>query len=81
MTSTQPSPLAKTTAEQPINPSTLTAGVRSEQVSGQMSHSEQTPSSTGGESATRTKTSAEEAADRLYEENIQLEYEKREGGA
>jgi hypothetical protein len=29
---------------------------------------------------TKTKTEAKEAADRLYEENIQLEMEKREGG-
>jgi len=28
-----------------------------------------------------TKTEAEEAADRLYEERIEEEYDKREGGA
>jgi len=30
---------------------------------------------------THTKTEAEEAADRLYEERIEEEYAKREGGA
>ncbi|KAE9377127.1 hypothetical protein N431DRAFT_436375 [Stipitochalara longipes BDJ] len=31
--------------------------------------------------ASQTKTEAEEAADRLYEERIEEEYAKREGGA
>jgi hypothetical protein len=31
--------------------------------------------------ATQTKTPAEEEADRLYEERIEEEYAKREGGA
>jgi hypothetical protein len=31
--------------------------------------------------ALQTKTEAEEAADRLYEERIEEEYAKREGGA
>jgi hypothetical protein len=32
-------------------------------------------------SQTKTKTDTEEAADRLYEERIEEEYAKREGGA
>ncbi|PVH86077.1 hypothetical protein DL98DRAFT_511160 [Cadophora sp. DSE1049] len=34
-----------------------------------------------GEVGSKTKTEAEEAADRLYEERIEEEYAKREGGA
>jgi len=43
------------------------------------------PSSTSAvqtsNNTTKTKTEAEEAADRLYEERIEEEYAKREGGA
>ncbi len=37
--------------------------------------------SDGAGTAVRTKTDVEEAADRLYEERIEEEYAKREGGA
>jgi hypothetical protein len=36
---------------------------------------------TGTSTSSQTKTEAEEAADRLYEERIEEEYAKREGGA
>jgi len=43
------------------------------------------PSSTSAaqtsNNTTKTKTEVEEAADRLYEERIEEEYAKREGGA
>jgi hypothetical protein len=39
------------------------------------------PTQNTTQNTTQTKTEAEEAADRLYEERIEEEYAKREGGA
>jgi len=39
------------------------------------------PASNATNSTPHTKSEAEEAADRLYEERIEEEYAKREGGA
>jgi len=61
-------------------PSKLAVGVDSLQ-SEQPKHSSQgDPESTQG-SAADTRTDAQKAADALYEENIEDEYAKREGGA
>ena len=37
--------------------------------------------SKGSSAAQQTKSEVEKAADKLYEENMELEYAKREGGA
>ncbi|KAH7383654.1 hypothetical protein BKA64DRAFT_682839 [Cadophora sp. MPI-SDFR-AT-0126] len=40
-----------------------------------------TGQNSNGDVGSKTKSEAEEAADRLYEERIEEEYAKREGGA
>jgi hypothetical protein len=57
-----------------ISPNSTTDGSLPEPTSAQ-------PTQNTTQNTTQTKTEAEEAADRLYEEGIEEEYAKREGGA
>ncbi|TVY50531.1 hypothetical protein LCER1_G006712 [Lachnellula cervina] len=65
-------PSATGAGEKPSNPSNTTPGSPNP-----TSGAAQTVSNT----TSHTKTEAEEEADRLYEERIEDEYAKREGGA
>jgi hypothetical protein len=57
-----------------ISPNSTTDGSLPESTAAQ-------PTQNTTQNTTQTKTEAEEAADRLYEERIEEEYAKREGGA
>lgn len=70
-------------AEMPTNPSKVETEVRTDASGQDSSHAAEAVGASGssGASGTRVKSSAEDAADRLYEERIEEEYAKREGGA
>ena len=71
-----PAPTTTHTTEMPSNPST------SESVtSGPATSDTEHNNGIDGNGGTKTKTEAEVAADELYEERIEDEYAKREGGA
>jgi len=66
-------PLSNTPAEKPQSPAAVETEIATDKVEAD---------SYGGASGTpRTKTGAEQAAEKLYEERIEEEYAKREGGA
>lgn len=71
-----------TITEKPTNPSSVATEIQTDATADNIAHSAQTlANGSSASSGTRTKSSAEEAADRLYEERIEEEYAKREGGA
>jgi len=65
-----------TTTEKPSSSETIEGSVSSASVPDQKSQIGST-----GPDAQKTKSEAEKAADKLYEERIEDEYAKREGGA
>ena len=85
-----PLPTPLTSHEKPSNASTLSAPVSETSPSANSAVSQATSSATsatngaaanGSSAAQHTKSEAEMAADKLYEERMEEEYAKREGGA
>lgn len=75
-------PLPQQTSSAPIEkPSTSETGVTDSVAAGEISDQSSKMGATAGGKIGEGKGSAEEAAERLYEERIEDEYAKREGGA
>jgi len=85
-----PVPVPNTSPEKPTNASTLPAPISETSPSSNSAVSQATASATsatngaaenGSSAARHTKSEVEMAADKLYEERMEDEYAKREGGA
>lgn len=85
-----PLPVPNTSQEKPTNASTLPAPISETAPSSNSAVSQATASATfatngaaenGSSAAQHTRSEVEMAADKLYEERMEDEYAKREGGA